>query len=343
MDATDYLYWDAGKVILSPKMEALIQGGSATASWAAARAFQNKTYFLWLNGKGLQQIQNEGNPVARNTLTIRKATSDARICRGSIADIEVLNVPFPQPRLRIHFKALPDNNLNSPLQDQDDKRLSDISYSFHQVIHALGGNALGQFGPGAILDTSIRENLEVLWDKGNLQPDKGNQDKGTAIAMFHQNDASSSLWIVGASLFRGAGKNEDLTKQIQDSYTSLNEMLTHASRPPEGIANLKIRIQALTKQAETDPAKFDWNLASPLQIANLLEAVYGNQFPTDQRKQFAKEIIEVRAKQQFLLPDSEIKKKVDTFKAQKNLTIDTTKLQLEGNINLRVETSDTRR
>jgi hypothetical protein len=120
-------------------------------------------------------------------------------------------------------------------------------------------------------------------------------------------------------------------------------MLTHASRPPEGIANLKIRIQALTKQAETDPAKFDWNLASPLQIRNLLEAVYGNQLSAGQREQLAKEIIELRAKQQFLIPKAEIKKKVDTFKAQKKLNIDTTKLQLEGNINLRVETSDTRK
>ena len=157
------------------------------------------------------------------------------------------------------------------------------------------------------------------------------------MALLHR----SGLWARRCS---GApARNEDLTKQIQDSYTSLNEMLTHASRPPEGIANLKIRIQALTKQAETDPAKFDWNLASLLQIQKLLEAVYGNQLSAGQREQLAKEIIEVRAKQQFLLPNSEIKKKVDTFKAQKNLTIDTTKLQLEGNINLRVETSDTRR
>ena len=118
-------------------------------------------------------------------------------------------------------------------------------------------------------------------------------------------------------------------------------MLTHASRPPEGIANLKIRIQALTKQAETDPAKFDWNLASLFQIRSLLEAIYGNQLSPEQRERLAKEIIELRRKQQFLLPKADINKKVDTFKAQKNWKIDTTKLQLDGKVNLRVETSDT--
>jgi len=51
----------------------------------------------------------------------------------------------------------------------------------------------------------------------------------------------------------------------------------------------------------------------------------------------------LRAKQQFLLPKADIKKKVDTFKAQKNLKIDTAKLELGGNVNLGVETSDTRK
>ncbi len=335
IDATDYLYWEPDNV--QPGMKVLIQGGSATASWAAAGAFQNKSDFLWLNARGLQQIQTEGNPVARNTSTIKRAADEMRIFRGSIVEIEVLNVKDPEPRLKVRFKAQLDSELDSPHQDGDPAPVG-VSDTFHQVVHALGANPLGEFGPGAILDTSIRNNLQVLWDKGNLEP-----NKDTAIAMYHENDVFSSLWIVGASLFRGAGTNENLTKEIQKSYTSLNEMLTHASRPPEGIANLKIRIQALTKQAETDPAKFDWNLASPLQVRNLLEAVYGKQLSAGQREQLAKEIIELRAKQQFLLPKSEIKKKVDTFKTQNKLNIDTTKLQLEGKINLRVETSDTRK
>ena len=71
IDATDYLYWEPDKV---PRgMRVLIEGGSATASWAAAGAYQNKLDFLWLNARGLEQIQTEGNPVARNTLTINNA------------------------------------------------------------------------------------------------------------------------------------------------------------------------------------------------------------------------------------------------------------------------------
>jgi hypothetical protein len=245
-----------------------------------------------------------------------------------------LNVKDPEPRLKVRFKAQLDSKQASALQS--DQGLQEGFECFQQVIHALGAYPLGECGPGAILNTSIRNNLKVLWDKGNLQP-----DKGTAIAMFHQNGVFSSLWIVGASLFRGGGNNEDLTKEIQKSYTSLNEMLTHASRPPEGIANLKIRIQALTKQAETDPAKFDWNLASLFQIRSLLEAIYGNQLSSEQREQLAKAIIELRRKQQFLLPKPDINKKVDTLKAQKNLEIDTAKLQLDGKVNLRVEKSDT--
>jgi hypothetical protein len=330
IDATDYLYWEPKFVYLPRNMEVLIQGGSATASWAAAHAFQLGSDFIWLNAKGLQQIQSDGNPVARNTLTIRKAAVEKRIYRGRISRIEVLNVPFPQPRLKVHLTGVLDSALDSPLNN--DGGPQDFSYTFHQVIHALGSNALGEFGPGQILDNSIRQNLQVLWDRdGNLQPEK------TAIAMFHQNSASSSLWIVGASLFRGAGKDENLTKDIQKSYTSLNEMLTKASRPPEGIANLKVRIQALTGHAETDPAKFDWNLASPFQIENLLSAVYGNQISPDQRKQFADKIIKQRKTEEFLLPKDKVKKIVEAFKKETGLKIETKKLQLDlADINLRV-------
>jgi len=327
IDATDYLYTKPPQ-----GLEVLIQGGSATASWAVAHAIHNQADFFWINGKGLQQIQTDGNPVARNTSTIRTAASEERICRGSISKIVVMDTPAPNPRLHVYFKAVSDNNLNAPLQK--DEGLTDCVYAFHQVVHGLGGNPLGESGPGAILDSSIRENLNVLWDR-TISPNS----EDIAIAMVHRNDISSSLWIVGASLFRAAGREETLTKRIQDTYTSLNEMLTHASRPPEGIANLKIRLQALTGFAETDPAKFDWNLASAFQIEKLLSAVYGTGLSDGQRKELAGKIIAKRSTQTFVLPKTEIAKIVESYKKEKNLAIDPKKLQLDhASIDHRVQT-----
>jgi hypothetical protein len=116
-------------------------------------------------------------------------------------------------------------------------------------------------------------------------------------------------------------------------------MLTHASRPPEGIANLKIRLQALTGFAETNPAKFDWNLASPSQIENLLSTVYGTGLSAEQRKELAGRIIKKRSATTFVLPKTEIEKIVTDYKKEKNLAIDTKKLQLDPkDIDQRVQT-----
>lgn len=327
IDATDYLYTKPPQ-----KLEVLIQGGSATASWAAAHAIYNKADFFWINGRGLQQIQNDGNPVARNTSTIERSASEERIWRGSISKIVVLNNPESEPRLRVYFKAVSDNNIKAPLKK--DEGLKECSYVFHQVVHGLGGDPLGESGPGAILDSSIRKNLHVLWDR-TISPDS----KDVAVAMVHRNDTSSSLWIVGASLFRAAGREKELTDKIQGTYTSVNEMLTHASRPPEGIANLKIRLQALTGFVETDPAKFDWNLASVFQIEKLLLAVYGTGLSAGQRTELAGKIIAERSTQTFVLPKTKIEIIVLAYKKEKKLGIDIKKLQLDAaSINQRVQT-----
>jgi hypothetical protein len=320
LDATDYLYSTP-----PPGLITVIFGGSATASWAAAHAYHNSADFIWLCAQGLAQIKVDGDPVSRNTETIKRAAKEKRIFKGSIVSVEVtagdtsagMGSGGP-PRLSVKLKFVSDNNFDSPFKDAAE---FEGTLPVHQLVHGLGADPLAAWGPGAILDASIRQNLEVKWDK-----EKRLGAEKTAIALYHRNQ-QATLWIVGASVFRGGGGKD--ASEIMNSYNDVNKILTHASRPPEGIANLKFRIQALTGHHETDPAKFDWTLASQDQISRLLRGIYGDTFKGSLREAFAQKIIENRANTRFTLNRPEVKTLFTQFIHDNSLTFEVARLQLD--------------
>ena len=313
----------------------LVYGGSATASWAAAHAEKMEAAeLLWLCRKGIDQISTEGNPVGRNSETIRWARN--MIQAGEIIRIEpVLDAEAGKPRLKVfmkfyEMKMVRDKKTNTLMHEQvmggpDGKTAlyTEMFCEFHQVVYAVGSDPLGPGGPGNILAASLRQQLVPVYAK-NYQF-MTDDDNGILLAYTNQ---KGNLWVVGAAVFGGLGVKS--LADLKAKYAKVGEYLPHAGTPPEGIAILKTTIDALTGRMETDVANFDWNRARPEELANLFKTLFP--FPkltSLQREAIVKDLVKFRADCKFVLSHDLISKFISDFNQVYGTAIDVRRLKLQ--------------
>jgi hypothetical protein len=308
------------------RQKVLVYGGSATASWAAAHARKMEAAeLLWLCRKGIDQISTEGNPVGRNSETIRWAVTGGLIEAGEIVRIEAIpEAKAGDPRLRVFLKLYemkrsPGTLTHNQVKDHD----REVSCDFHQVVYAVGSNPLGPGGPGDILATNIREALQPVYAKDYqfLTED----DKGILLAYTN---ANGTLWVVGAAVFGGLGVKR--LADLKEKYAKVGEYLPQAGTPPEGIAILKTTIDALTGRMETDVTNFDWNRARPEEIENLFKKLFPfPQLTFLQREAIVKDLVKLRSDCKFVLSQDVISKFIGDFNEVYGTKLDVRRLKLK--------------
>jgi hypothetical protein len=286
-------------------LKVLVYGGSASSSWAVAHAFaMEATTVMWGCRRGLTQIQDEGNPVGRNSETIRIASEKGYIHTCNIEKITVLPGTALQGRMRVKFK--------------DDKPVD--TSDFDQVVYALGANAQDSRGPGGILKGGLLDRIVPVWDE-NYRFSLA-KDKKVITAL---KDKSGDLWVVGAAVFRGLGAKtiqEKLRNGNTNFYATAGEILCSAGRPPEGIAIVDATINALTGFNQTDVKTFNWNKANRRDIFQLLAKVYQMKIPNSVREGISRQIVEERAKTKFGITREQFLEVMNRFVVHSKLKID---------------------
>ncbi|HEY7337258.1 MAG TPA: hypothetical protein VH639_20375 [Bryobacteraceae bacterium] len=321
IDAVSYYTYSGA---MPQGMEVLVYGGSATAAWATTYAALNNANYFWMCRKGIDQISTEGNPVGRNTAIIKKSVDDGSILRGSVKSVEVVDSPGtgtpPEARLKVimdvdhieshNRKWVTDRVTGKPALEQDYKTVKNVSMMFHQIVYALGSNPvgtdpLGQKGPGAIIDPTLRTKLKPVYSSDFQFMGENSQ----CLVAFHTED--EALWVVGAGVFGGAGAEGG--KDLGKKYSDIGKVLPHAARPPEGIAILTAAINAVTGYTDLNPNTFDWSRSSPEQIRKLFETLYP-EISAQVRGWITNELIRQRTDTKFEFTRAAVKKILENLK-----------------------------
>ena len=252
-------------------LEVLVYGGSATAAWATTYAALNNANYFWMCRKGIQQISTEGNPVGRNSSIIVKSNGEGSILKGTIKKVTIVDspggvVPIPEPRLLVTMDVDRVKSLKRERQtlEPDYETVKDVKMMFHQIVFATGSDPvgtdpLGQKGPGAIIDATLRGTLKPVYSK-DFQFSGGNKE---CLVAFHNDE--DTLWVVGAAVFGGAGAP---AKGLGQKYADIGKVLPHAARPPEGIAILTAAINSVKSRATSTRAPSIGTVRAPRRYAS---------------------------------------------------------------------------
>jgi hypothetical protein len=259
--------------------------------------------------------------VGRNSAVILFAAELGLMLLGVVESVTVLkDVGITEPRLRLKLKGPTGKTSTAlPLQQREDvgvkekvkpsaevkeevkggeetnkikldtggvQFVENCEIDVHQFVVALGADAEAEAGPWQILDKSIREKLEPVYDMENRFSADA---ESTVVALKDDNN----LAIVGAAVFRCGGvlarnllqgkevkENDGLKKKsdaLTQGYSNIAKMLCACTRPPEGIAILKAAIKAYTGYLEpTDLASFNWKTADRKEMKKFIKTVYSN-------------------------------------------------------------------
>jgi hypothetical protein len=285
----------------------LVHGSSPTSAWAVAHAIYLKAQaIVWLARNSF----DEANPAGRNSAVILYASEGGLMTVGSVKKIVVKqeNLKEDKPRLEIQFKGIegakaPGVPLHPSFDTQQPRAINVLppdyqgTISFHQYVYCFGFNPMGSGGPAAILDPSIQENLQPVYDAGKRF---GSKPDDTVIAYA---TADKDLWVVGASVFREMA--QEGLRGCQKKYKRIPDMLCMAGTPPEGVAAVKADIKAVTDMP-FDLTAFNWNLADRHEFSAFLHKRYGIKLTTqaqlsalDNAAKISDKIIDRRKKTTF--------------------------------------------
>ncbi len=295
-------------------LNVLVYGGSATASWTVAHAFaMDAKSLVWGARRGMEQIKTEGNPVGRNSTTIKIATEKNMIFTCTIEKIEVLDDKTAfAGRMRVHFEK--------PLVQDGPKEID-----FDQIVYSVGADPVEGLGPGGILSQELRDRMTPVWDNNYRFALPQNPKAITALK-----DSEGDLWVVGAAVFRGLGldglKKAMLDGKNNNLYAKVGDILCSGGRPPEGIAIIDATINALTGYRQTDVATFNWNKANRRDIFQILAKIYQVDIPFSVREKISDEIVAARSKTDFGISQLRLEHLMVELKKKYQLKIDLVKL-----------------
>ena len=95
---------------------------------------------------------------------------------------------------------------------------------FDQFVYATGADPKGTFGPAAILEPTLLEQLLPQYDKTG----RFTKDEGTLVAFATK---KRNLWVVGASVFRALGWAN--VTALQSKYVNVPQMFSGAVLHPK--------------------------------------------------------------------------------------------------------------
>jgi len=288
----EYVKWHPN----NPGMRIMVYGPAPSAAWAAAHAmFSRPSMLLWMARSGFV----EANPAGRNSAIIMHASESDAMWIGTVSAIEVLDVPTG-PRLRVTMeRSQGAPNLRIPLRTEGDSPFESLGQirvltdqrdvEVDQFVYATGADARGDFGPGNILEDSLRRELVPYYDKA------GRFNSDTALVAF--TTPREDLWVVGASVFRALGGIEGglSVKQLQERYQTIPEMFCDAGTPPEGLAVVKALIKSVTGFNEPGDTRFNWNTADKVELVAYLNSRYPGVFTPVERGSIADVVIARRS------------------------------------------------
>jgi hypothetical protein len=306
----EYVKWHPNK----EGSRVLVYGGEPTAAWAAAHAIYSRPSLLvWMARSGF----DGANPAGRNSAVVLEASERNSMWIGTVSRIEVLD-KAEGPRLLVTIepssrKSSPEVKTELPkvpLRTEGDSAFNVTgqvlavrfkeSCEFDQFVYATGADALGDYGPINILDSSLRGELVPAYDRdGRFKPDE------RALVAFKT--TREDLWIVGASVFRTV-KFFDKTfgTQFEKEYMTIPEMFCEAGRPPEGVAVVKALIKAVTGYYEPGRGRFNWNTADRKELSEYLQATYRD-LSRDQCDRIADVVIKKQSAKRVPGADLEVK------------------------------------
>ncbi|WNG54643.1 hypothetical protein F0U59_07495 [Archangium gephyra] len=251
----------------------VINGGSATASWAAARAVAaGATNVLWMARSSF----NESNPAGRNNEILTYCGERGFMKVGEVTRIEILDTPnVTDPRLRISLKQ---SSVKAPvrlplssgvmLQAQP---VQSVSIDAHRYIYALGLDPTAPGGPAAILPVTLRNQLVPKFDF------RGRFSDAQDLAVVALASPDESLWVVGASVFRGMGRDRNFVDRVQKGWKKISSSFAEPGTPFEGITVAKAAIKVVTGYYEVSTHPFlNWNTADRVEMAAWLRRLMVN-------------------------------------------------------------------
>jgi hypothetical protein len=237
----------------------LVHGSSPTSAWAVAHSiYMDAEALFWLARTNF----NDANPAGRNSSVILYASENGIMTVGEVKKITVEEAGGDKPRLAVQFqgsgKVAPSVPLDASFDTLQERGISVLpngyegTFHFHQYVYCFGFNPMGSGGPAAILDESIRSDLQPVYDDSKRF---GSKPDETVIAYATK---QKDLWVVGSTVFREMAQKG--LKDCQAKYKRIPDMLCLAGTPPEGVAAVKADIKAVTNMPANSSA-LNWNLA----------------------------------------------------------------------------------
>lgn len=314
IDSVDYMTTEQprGKRVL-------IYGGAPTSSWAVVQALAMEAkQVVWACRRGLKGIEEDANPIGRNTKTIERAKELNMIAAAEIQKITMTGDKEFEGRLQVMFKSLGDEK--------------NVQITFDQVVYAVGPNPRDPLGPGGILTDDIRKSIEPVWDRNyRFTSWSDGRPAPNPKVITALRDSRGDLWVVGAAVARGLGLNaiqRHFSKE-KNRYADIGEILALGGRPPEGIAILDGAINAVTG-FQINPATFNWNKANRRDIFQILSRTYvtksGVGIPYTVREKMVDDVVKARAASEKGLSNGEVTELMFDLKKKYGLNIDPTDL-----------------
>lgn len=225
----------------------VVNGGSATAAWAAARAHETgAARILWVARSGFK----DSNPAGRNTEIITYCSQQGWMQLGEVTRIEALRTSTKaEPRLKLTLvppnAPVAQNRVPVTGSQAVLPPVNITEITAHRYVYSFGLDPTAPGGPAQILDPPLVAELAFRFDESSRFHDK----EPTIVALATPDD---SLWVVGAAVFRGMGITTRLSNDrpfntvVQERWKHISNIFSEPGTPFEGIAVAKASIKSVT-------------------------------------------------------------------------------------------------